>query len=95
MVIDMLNYGENLKIQRKQYGISQLELAKRTGISQQNINRWEKGTVIPNIDFCVKLADFYGISLDELVGRYFKEDNKTTYSINFRDNNGTINNNFK
>lgn len=91
----MLNYGENLKIQRKQYGISQLELAKRTGISQQNINRWEKGTVIPNIDFCVKLADFYGISLDELVGRYFKEDNKTTYSINFRDNNGTINNNFK
>ena len=90
-----MNYGEALKHQRKQYGISQLELAKRTGISQQNINRWEKGTVIPNIDFCVKLADFYGISLDELVGRYFKEDNKTTYSINFHDNNGTINNNFK
>ena len=42
------------------------------GTSHQNINRWEKGEVIPNIDFCVKLADFYGISLDELVGREIK-----------------------
>lgn len=24
---------------------------------------------MPNIDFCVRLADFYGITLDELVGR--------------------------
>jgi transcriptional regulator with XRE-family HTH domain len=38
-------------------------------ISHQNISRWESGQVLPSIDFCVKLADFYGITLDELVGR--------------------------
>ena len=64
-----MNYGEELKYQRESRNLSQSELAKRTGIKQQNISRWESGDALPSIDFCVKLADFYGISLDELVGR--------------------------
>lgn len=62
-------YGDEIKSHREHLGISQLELSKRIGISHQNINRWESGKTLPNIDFCVKLADFFGISLDELVGR--------------------------
>ncbi|MBQ8309218.1 MAG: helix-turn-helix transcriptional regulator [Clostridia bacterium] len=65
----MSTYGEALKYQREINNYSQCQLAKLTGISQENISRWEAGTVYPNIDFCVKLADFYQISLDELVGR--------------------------
>ncbi|MDE7087783.1 MAG: helix-turn-helix domain-containing protein [Clostridia bacterium] len=65
----MINYGEALKYQRENLGLSQLELSKKLGTSHQNISRWERGEVLPNIDFCVKLADFYGISLDELIGR--------------------------
>lgn len=67
----MLNYGESLKYHRENLGISQSELAKQTGLKQQMISWWEAGNGLPNIDFCVKLADFYGISLDELVGRSF------------------------
>ncbi len=33
------------------------------------ISWWEAGKGLPNIDFCVILADFYKITLDELVGR--------------------------
>lgn len=66
------NYGEYLKYQREQAGLSQLQLAQRIGTSHQNISRWESGEVLPNIDYCVKLADFYGITLDELVGRDIK-----------------------
>lgn len=65
----MINYGEALKYQREVAGISQLELSKKIETSHQNINRWEKGEVLPSIEFLVKLADFYGISLDELIGR--------------------------
>ncbi len=65
----MINYGESLKYHREAAGLSQSELSKKTGISHQNINRWESGFVLPNIDFCVKLADFYGITVDELIGR--------------------------
>lgn len=72
----MKNYGIALKDIREEKGISQSELAKLTGIKQQNISRWEAGTTLPNIDFCVQLADFYGISLDELVGRDLGASNK-------------------
>lgn len=65
----MINYGENLKYQREEHGLSQTELAQKIGTSHQNINRWERGEVMPSIDFCVQLADFYGITLDELIGR--------------------------
>lgn len=64
-----MNYGEALKFQRESYGISMAELAKKIGTSHQNISRWEAGKVLPNIDFCVKLAKFYGITIDELIGR--------------------------
>ena len=65
----MLNYGEALKYQREAAGLTQSELAKRTGLKQQMISWWEANNGLPNIDFCVTLADFYGITLDELVGR--------------------------
>lgn len=64
-----LNYGEALKEQRERLGLSQSALANKINTSHQNVSRWESGKILPSIDFCVKLADFYGISLDELVGR--------------------------
>ena len=64
----MINYGETLKYHREVNGFSQVGLSKATGISQENISRWEANKVIPNVDFCVQLADFYGISVDDLIG---------------------------
>lgn len=67
-----LNYGEALKEQREKLGLSQSTVAKRINTSHQNISRWESGKSLPSIDFCVKLADLYDVSLDELVGRDVK-----------------------
>ena len=70
-----MNYAEGLKYQREINGLTQSELARQTKISQQNISNWERGIKEPGITFCVTLADFYGITLDELVGRdYGRED---------------------
>lgn len=68
----MINYGEAFKYQRELAKLSQHELAKKIGTTHQNISRWERGEVLPNIDFCVQLADFYGITVDELIGRNIK-----------------------
>ncbi|MBO5223524.1 MAG: helix-turn-helix transcriptional regulator [Clostridia bacterium] len=65
----MINYGEALKLQRELRGLSQSALAKATGLKQQMISWWEANNGLPNIDFCVQLANFYEISLDELIGR--------------------------
>lgn len=67
-----MTLGENLKNLRVAFGLTQQQLADATGIKQQNISRWEKGMHIPDILECVKLADFYHISLDELADRDFK-----------------------
>ena len=66
-----MNIGETLKEHRKANNLSLLQLEKATGISNQNLSRWENNKIIPGIDFCIILAEYYGITLDELVGRDF------------------------
>ena len=63
--------GDHLKEIREQLGISQMELSFQTKISQQAISLWERNERIPNIQACIALADYYNISLDELVGRTY------------------------
>lgn len=65
----MINYGEEFKFHRQKANLSQQDLAKLINTSQQNISRWENNEVEPSISFCVALADYYGISIDELIGR--------------------------
>lgn len=66
-------YGKEIKLTRKSFNYTQVEVAKATGIPQSTISAWELGKNIPNIIDCIKLADFYGISLDDLIGREVKE----------------------
>ncbi len=63
-----MNYGKAMKELRLEKGKSLLDVEKATGLSNQNISRWERNVVTPNIDACVKLAEYYGVSLEELIG---------------------------
>ena len=72
----MYNFGEELKYHRLNAKLSQRDLAKLINTSQQNICRWEKNEVAPSILYCIDLADFYGISLDDLIGREIKNNNE-------------------
>ena len=67
-----MDYGKIFKELRMEKGLSQRDLAKATGISQQAISFWEQDKRTPNMDDCIRLADFYEITLDELVGRRSK-----------------------
>ena len=64
-----MNYGKIFKELRTENKLSQRDLAQATGISQQALSFWEQDKRTPNMDDCIILADFYNISLDELVGR--------------------------
>ena len=68
----MVDFTKELKHHRELRNLTQSALAKATGISQQKISYYENESHTPPIDICIKLADFYGISLYELVGRNFK-----------------------
>ncbi len=58
-----------LKELRKLKGISQEDAAKTLGISVRAYQNYEYGQREPNIEMIFKLSDFYGVTIDYLLGR--------------------------
>ena len=59
----------NLKILRKAKGLTQKEVADFIGISQNNYSYWENGKVKIDNGSLQKLADFFDVTVDYLLGR--------------------------
>lgn len=62
-----MNLGNNLFNARKKRGLSQEEVAQKLGVSRQTISKWELDETLPDICQSKKLANLYGLSLDELI----------------------------
>ena len=58
-----------LKELRKERNLTQTEVANGIGTGQSNVRRWEIGEVLPSSDYVIKLADFFQVSADFLLGR--------------------------
>ena len=56
-----------LKFYRKQAGYTQEQIAEKIGVSRQAVAKWESGESMPDIESCIRLADFYGTTVDLLV----------------------------
>ena len=67
-------FGENLKKLRIARGLSQQELGDLTQLGQSNISAWERGGRSPLPEGLIKLATFFGCSIDSLVGYSAKID---------------------
>lgn len=48
-------------------GLSQGDLAERLEVSRQSVSKWETGQSVPDLDKIIKLADLFGVTVDELV----------------------------
>ena len=66
LVSDMKN---NLKLLRKQKGLTQIGLQMQTGIEQALLSKFENGDRVPPTETLLRLADFYDVSIDYLLGR--------------------------
>ena len=66
-----MEINTKLKLLRKQKGISQDEAAQSLGVSLSSYQKYEreKNSVTPSLDALMKLADFYGVTTDYLLGR--------------------------
>lgn len=62
---------------REDMDLRQSDLAEKTGIDQRTISNYETGKTSPDAYALIKLADFFGVSIDYLVGRI-----KYDYSTN-------------
>lgn len=61
--------NENIRALRKAAGYSQVEFAKLLGVTKQCVSNWENDNVLPSIEMLVKIADFFRVSTDYLLGR--------------------------
>ncbi len=62
-----MSLGNNLFQARKKSGLSQEDAAGKLGVSRQTISKWELDETLPDICQSKKLANMYGLTLDELV----------------------------
>ena len=63
-----MTIAELIRLTRQQKGLSQSELANRSGVDLKSLSRYELGTSIPPANVLKDLADAMGVSADALLG---------------------------
>lgn len=64
-----MSIGERIKLERTKKGISQAALGELVSVSQQTVGKWEKDVAEPDGETLNKLADYFEVSVDYLLGR--------------------------
>lgn len=60
--------SEKIRNLRKDFNISQVELATRLGVTKQCVSNWENDNILPSVDMLVKIAKYFNVSTDYLLG---------------------------
>ena len=66
--------NENIKLLRIQKGLNQVELAKALSVTKQCVSNWENDNVLPSVEMLIKIADYFGVTTDFLLGRTAKQE---------------------
>ena len=77
-----LNIGRILTENRRRRGITQDELAEYMGVSKASVSKWETAATYPDITMLPRLATYFNISIDELIGyepQMTREDIRSLY----------------
>ena len=64
---------ENIRALREDNDLTQQQLADYLGVAQNTYSQYETGKIADTAQVLVKLADFYGVSVDYLLGRTDKK----------------------
>ena len=62
-----MTLSEKILDLRTRRGMSQEDLAAALEVSRQSVSKWETGQSTPDLDKIIRLADLFGVSVDELV----------------------------
>ena len=65
--------AKQIRFLRQSMQLNQVELGKRLGVAKQSISNWEKDNIMPSVEMLVKIADFFHVSTDYLLGRDYQE----------------------
>ncbi len=63
-----MNMYQRLKDVREDRDLSQSDIAKLLGTTRQQVSKWETGVQMMGVDKYAKLAEYYNVSVDYLLG---------------------------
>ena len=63
-----MNIGKQIFFLRKSKGITQEQLAQKLGVTNQAVSKWESEQCLPDIQLIPEIADFFSVSINELMG---------------------------
>lgn len=72
--------GKKISELRRERGMTQAELAETLHYTAQTISNWERGVSSPDSETLLMLADFFGVTTDELLGKESVSDETTGFS---------------
>ena len=72
--MDQKKIGSFLRELRKEQGITQEQFAEKLGVSARTISRWETGSNMPDISLLSDIADYYDVSIPEIIAGERKSD---------------------
>lgn len=75
--MELSDFSRILTHLRKEKGISQKKAAEQLGISQSLLSHYEKGIRECGLLFLVRAADFYGVTVDYILGRSYDKNGST------------------
>lgn len=73
--MDQKKIGTFLKELRKEKGITQEQFAEHLGTSGRTVSRWETGNNMPDISLLVEIAEFFDVSIPEIINGERKSEN--------------------
>ena len=63
------NLNENIRRLRIERGLNQVLFAEKMNVTKQCVSNWENDNVLPSIEMLMRIADFFSVSTDYLLGR--------------------------
>lgn len=73
--MDQQKIGRFLKQLRNEKNLTQEELAEKLNVSGRTVSRWETGANMPDISLLVEIAEFYDVSIPEIIDGERKSEN--------------------
>ena len=64
---EKMKVSNQIKKYRKNAEMTQTELAEKLYTTRQTVSKWEQGTIEPNIDMLIQLAQLFDVTVDDLV----------------------------
>ncbi len=63
-----MDIGKNIRDLRKEYGLTQSDLANKLFVSQDTISLWELNKSLPDVKSLIKMAKLFNVSTDYILG---------------------------